>query len=571
MKRKSLVASSLILVGLMGLSSCAKDNNDDKTSTPEDSSIQSDATSSLSSESSNQISSFQDVSSSVQDVKENDIKLHKYSLSEKLPEISIDTEGGMALDDPSLIDPSSHKGSKGELPVYNYVGATINVNSFGEGYDINDAVSKVKVRGNYTSSYDKKPIRIKFNKKQSMLGLNNGNKFKSWVLLAEWKDTSMLRNTIASFIGNSMMESEGHFASDFRPVKVYLNGEYNGVYNLVEQQQIDPDRINIPESKLPTDGVKTGYFIEYDGYYKNEPSIQTFTLNYSGQNSGNAGYTVTNDIMNQEQHDFVSNCMQNIWNVVYDAIKRNHDDLTINPFHTLTSDGEYAIDTSTSVEEAVSKVIDIDSLVDMFILHDISEDRDIGFSSFNFSLDMSEAGDRKLTYVSPWDFDYAYGNSTWGNALSLNLANQSSMLNSGRLLRNGMEYKFSNDCTLDKSDFKISNSTTLYSSTTDNPWFNIFAKEEWFWKKVVNRWEMAKDAGVFTEASKLITLYTDKYSADYEENAAKWPQSFGITLSGYQPNIVKYFVNQRQAAEYLKIWFEARINGLDSAYNSKAK
>ena len=65
----------------------------------------------------------------------------------------------------------------------------------------------------------------------------------------------------------------------------------------------------------------------------------------------------------------------------------------------------------------MDKVLDTRSLVDMYILHEILEDRDIGFSSFYFSLDFSENGNHKLTFNAPWDFDYAVGNSTFENAM----------------------------------------------------------------------------------------------------------------------------------------------------------
>ena len=110
---------------------------------------------------------------------------------------------------------------------------------------LNNVSGKVKVRGNYTSSYDKKPIRIKFDKKQKMLGLNNDNELKSWVLLANWKDSSMLRDASAFYLANALLESDGYYSSDFRFVKVYLNDSYNGVYLLVEQQQINKYRYNL--------------------------------------------------------------------------------------------------------------------------------------------------------------------------------------------------------------------------------------------------------------------------------------------------------------------------------------
>ena len=241
-----------------------------------------------------------------------------------MAEIHIETDNHLPIDDASLINPNEHKGKNGELSAYDYVGATISVDHCEEKYVLNEASGKVKVRGNYTSSYAKKPIRIKFDKKQPMLGLNKDNSLKSWVLLANWKDSSMLRDASAFYLANAILESDGYYASDFRFVKVYLNGSYNGVYLLVEQQQINKNRINIPESESEEDSEKTGYFLEYDGYYKNEPENQRFTISYNDVKNGNTGFTVSNDIMNTAQYNFIKKVTQNIWKVVYDACKKSH-------------------------------------------------------------------------------------------------------------------------------------------------------------------------------------------------------------------------------------------------------
>jgi hypothetical protein len=41
---------------------------------------------------------------------------------------------------------------------------------------------QVKVRGNWTTDYPKKSLRIKFDDKQKMFGLNSDGEFKNWVL-----------------------------------------------------------------------------------------------------------------------------------------------------------------------------------------------------------------------------------------------------------------------------------------------------------------------------------------------------------------------------------------------------
>ena len=498
----------------------------------------------------------------------NSISLYNYDTSSEMAEIHIDTANAKAIDDPSLIDPTERKGKDGEIPVYNYVNATISVDHCDEKYALNQVSGKVKVRGNYTSTYAKKPIRIKFENKQSMLGLNNNAKLKSWVLLACWKDTSLLRDASAFYLGNALVESDGFYCSDFRFVKVYLNNEYNGVYLLAEQQQIDGKRVNIPESKSETDSVKTGYFLEFDGYYANEPDIQKFTINYNVIKTGNNGFTITNDIMNNAQHDFAKKVTQNIWKVAYDAVKNSHSNLTSAPYHTLDVNGDYVVDTTIETPyQAVSKVMDVNSLIDMYLLHEILEDRDIGFSSFYFSLDYSETGNRKLTFNAPWDFDYATGNSTFENALKMTL-NTNKLASDGRLTSN--RKKLTSAANLTKADFTFTNKDALYCSKTDNPWFLVFNNESWLWNKLYARYQKASEAGLFSSLLTMIDTYTTQYEDEFNENFVKWSGSLGITLSGYQPDLVKMFVNQKQAAQYLRIWLEARIEGLGTALQRKA-
>lgn len=498
------------------------------------------------------------------------INVASYFSPDVLPEIRIATEGGIAIDSPSLINPNEHKGMGGNIPVYNYVTSTISVSNGEEGTSLNNVAGQVKVRGNYTSTYAKKPIRIKFDKKQSMLGLNNNNRCKSWVLLAEWKDSSLLRNSLADFIGNSLLESDGYYCTDFRFVKVYLNGSYNGVYVLAEQQQVNEFRVNIPVSESETDGVNFGYFMEYDGYYSNEPALQTFTLNYNGINGQSRGYTVSNDINNQAQHDFIARVTQTVFDVVYDATRRTHTNLSTSPYHTMNSNGEYVADaTIQTAEEAISKVIDVTSLADMYILHEICEDSDIGWSSFYLSIDMSPSGNKKLTFQAPWDFDYALGNSTASGAMKANL-NTNGLVSDGRMRQNGRSYIMNDSASLRESDFTFTNKTSLYAKNSSNPWFTLCNNQGWFWNLVLDKWNAANDAGVFTAASNMLDVLSSKYVAAFAENFTKWGDSMSHKIDMNQPDFVAYFVNQRQAKEYLKIWFDNRIEGLGTALASEA-
>ena len=144
------------------------------------------------------------------------------------------------------------------------------------------------------------------------------------------------------------------------------------------------------------------------------------------------------------------------------------------------------------------------------------------------------------------------------------------MVNDGRMTSSGRSYKFKSTTQLTKDDFTFTNKDKLYCVTTDNPWFVVFANEQWFWDLLYARWKEATAMGVFTSLLAMIDTMQSKYTPDYNENFTKWSESMGLSLSAYQPSIVTYFVTQKQASDYLRIWLEARIEGLGTAFKNKA-
>jgi len=141
---------------------------------------------------------------------------------------------------------------------------------------------KAKVRGNWTSNYPKKGLRLNFEKGQSILGLNNGKKLKNWVLLAEYKDGSLLRSKCAFDMSRGILNPDGYYSSDSELVELVINNEYFGVYLLAEHQQINEDRVNITKAKDNYTGTDIGYLLELDeGYSQYEPDLQKFAVTYN--------------------------------------------------------------------------------------------------------------------------------------------------------------------------------------------------------------------------------------------------------------------------------------------------
>ncbi len=418
--------------------------------------------------------------------------------------------------------------------------------------------ANVKVRGNWTTSYDKKPLRIKFEEAQNLFGLNDGATFKNWVLLAEYKDASMLRNKVALSVARELMAEDRLYASDAAFVEVVINGQYWGVYLLAEQQQINSDRVNITEAEEGYTGTDIGYFMEFDGYYMNEPALQQFYVDYADNaalipfdgNGGSGktmkclpekkyeskkeiGISIKSDIYSQEQHDFIASYVNNVYNIMYAAAYLEEAYL-FNEDYT-----EIVKTTSITPEEAVERVVNIPSLVDAYIINELFCDADIYWSSFYMSVDFGPEGDKKLTFTAPWDFDSALGNK--------------------------------NRC-LDGTGFYAANIVpdvnggTYY---TINPWLAVLIYEDRVQELIREKWTKAYDSGVFTRACTMIESDRDQYQDALLRNYDKWDnirnnQAFVTELS-YRAAGCK---NQAEAADFLSEWLQNRVEFLNEHWHS---
>ena len=101
-----------------------------------------------------------------------------------------------------------------------------------------DGKMYIKVRGNTTRYYPKKPWKLKLDKKTDMFGFG---KSKHWVLLANYNDMSQMRGKLAADFANDI----GSLGMDSTWVECVLNGELQGLYQFMEHIRIDPNRVNI--------------------------------------------------------------------------------------------------------------------------------------------------------------------------------------------------------------------------------------------------------------------------------------------------------------------------------------
>lgn len=254
-----------------------------------------------------------------------------------------------------------------------YTNCTVAIMNTQDEYTFSGETAGIRLRGNSTLLGDKKPYRIKFDSKRNLLGLNDGNEYKNWVLLAEWYDYSLSRNSLNFYIGNQL----DFYCSDFAYVEVFLNGDYRGVYLLCEQQQINKGRIDIEEyEEGVTDELDTGYLLENDYYYY-ESEDYYIENNVNGVVEDAYHWLIKSDTTKPEQLDYIKAYMQQ----VYDALFGN------------------------ASQAEIEALIDVNSAVNMTIMQLINCNSDANSSFYVFK----DAGG-KLQFGAPWDGDMAYAN-----------------------------------------------------------------------------------------------------------------------------------------------------------------
>ena len=118
----------------------------------------------------------------------------------------------------------------------------------------------IKGRGNQTwSDFDKKPYALKLDEKAKILGMH---KQKRWILLANVKDRTLLRNDLVFWLSKN---TEMAYTVSGEFVELVWNGKHMGNYYLCEQARIDNNRLDIHEPDLNYPG-NGGYFMAIDAF-----------------------------------------------------------------------------------------------------------------------------------------------------------------------------------------------------------------------------------------------------------------------------------------------------------------
>ena len=115
---------------------------------------------------------------------------------------------------------------------------------FSKANHLNDAPLTIKGRGNSSwTNAPKKSYTLKFESKQNFLGLE---KHKSFALIANYFDKTLLRNVSAYSLAKKVF-TKMSWAPSAKTVNLFIDGVYQGLYSAVESVKIAKNRVNIPD------------------------------------------------------------------------------------------------------------------------------------------------------------------------------------------------------------------------------------------------------------------------------------------------------------------------------------
>jgi len=262
-------------------------------------------------------------------------------------------------------------------------GASVELYADGALVELKNPTS-VRGRGNTTWECSKKPYTIKFDKKTAILGMP---KDKRWNLLANWFDTTDMKNDVALQLGRVSPGLDWTPRGEY--VELILNGRFLGNYYLCEHIKIAKDRVNITAIDEEAAGkgeavdLTGGYLLEFDKYYDEVNKFKS-SLNLP---------------VNLKDPDWTTG-----FSITY--IKD-----WINALEAkLTSDDISATD--------YQDYLDIDSYIDWWFVYELAGNHEPNTPKSSYMyIDKTSAYDNKIHAGPCWDFDlatfYSSSSSKW--------------------------------------------------------------------------------------------------------------------------------------------------------------
>ncbi len=239
----------------------------------------------------------------------------------------------------------------------------------------------IEKRGSSSQDLPKKPYGLETlaadnvtNNNVKILGMSKEN---DWVLNSLDFDPSLIRNLLSYDLARNM----GNYAARGRYCEVIINGDYKGLYVLMEKLKIDKERINIVKMTTADNAgsvLTGGYIAKCDKLTGGDvPAWQMYT--YNGMVDFIYESPKPEEITTQ-QGSYIKNQFLSLQSV-------------------MTAQ-------NSSITTGYPSIIDVPSFVDFMILNELSSNPD----GYQLSTFFHKDRNGKLRAGPIWDFNLTYGN-----------------------------------------------------------------------------------------------------------------------------------------------------------------
>lgn len=245
------------------------------------------------------------------------------------------------------------------------------------------ATAVIKYRG--SSSYltfDKKQYRIEFrkeygdekNEKYAVMGMSDAS---DWVLNGPFLDRTLIRNRLLFSVSRELLS----WAPDTRYCEVFLDGEYQGLYIIIEPVTNEEGRLNLTDFGLISGN--TAYVVKRERNNTEANMINTF-----GSVNRKTSYQLsisfpTSLRLTKFQHQYIENDIDEFERVLYS-------------------------DQFNDPAYGYAGYIDVNAFVDYYIINELALNTDAGYLSTYVYKEIG--GKIKMTV---WDFNNAFNNYIW--------------------------------------------------------------------------------------------------------------------------------------------------------------
>ena len=249
---------------------------------------------------------------------------------------------------------------------------------------------KIKHRGESSLSFLKKSFSIETLddwERDLDVSFLNFPEEEDWILNGPYSDKTLMRNVLIMDLARKM----GQYASRTQYVDLFVNGDYRGIYVLMEKIKRDKDRVDISklkDSDLTGDELTGGYIFKID---KGPPDWIS-------------------------KYDFLANPGKLIYQLVYPDI----EDVAPEQFKYIRSyvdsfENAMADENLVYGGKSFEDYIDLNSFAEAHILNEIGRNIDAyRFSSYFYKRKDSKGG--KIVAGPIWDFNLAFRNADYCEA-----------------------------------------------------------------------------------------------------------------------------------------------------------